>query len=304
MLRAADLGGAALAQAHAEVGDSAAAAAAFAAENAPRRLEAALAALRPLWLALAGAGLDRSLSPEGDGGAGLGWADVRAMIEAAGRFAAPVPLADTTAACALARAAGIALPAGVSTLGVARFDDGARRVIAEGVAHAAQAQWVACTLPGEVPGEHRFHVFAVEGAVHEDAVNIAGEQRSRMSWPTDSAQCNGTLPPGLDALVAGGGARRADRGGGCARVVELAGAYANTREQFGRPIAKFQALQQQLALAGSGRPWRRWPRAWRSRATVSGSTPRGRPPPTGRGHGGRDLQPGRARGARRDRCHG
>lgn len=250
VLRAADLGGAALAHAHAAVGDSAAAAAAYAAENAPRRVEAALAALRPLWSALDGAGLVRSLAPEGDGGAGLGWADVRGMLEAAGRFAAPVPLADTTAACALARAAGVAPPAGAATLGVARFDDGARRVIAEGVAHASQAQWVACTLPGEVPGEHRFHIFAVEGAVREDSVNIAGEQRSRMSWPTDSALCVGTLPPGMDALVAGAAVRVAQIAGGCARVVELAGTYANTREQFGRPIAKFQALQQQLALAG------------------------------------------------------
>ena len=248
-LRASDLGGGAVAQAREAVGDSIAAAATYAAQGAARRMVQADAALLPLWAALAEAGLDRALATEADGGAGLGWSDVREMLEVAGRFAAPVPLADTTAACALLRSAGVSLPAGAGVLGLAHRDGD--RIVAQGVAHASQARWVACTMAqGEGTG-HRLSVFPVSCAQVDAGVGISGEQRSRLSWAAGDAIAAASLPPGIDALLAGAAVRVAQIAGGCARVVDLATSYANTREQFGRPIGKFQAIQQQLAQAGS-----------------------------------------------------
>ena len=59
--------------------------------NASRAADALVAALHA-------AGFDAALVDESGGGAGLGWAGVRAAIEACGRWAAPVPLPDTMAA--------------------------------------------------------------------------------------------------------------------------------------------------------------------------------------------------------------
>jgi len=44
--------------------------------------------------------------------------------------------------------------------------------------------------------------------------------------------------------------RSAQIAGACAQVVEMAARYAGDRVQFGRPIGKFQAIQQQLSVAG------------------------------------------------------
>src|SRR5690606_37212191 len=50
---------------------------------------------------------------------------------------------------------------------------------------------------------------------------------------------------GLQAMLAA--IRAAQIAGALSRVLEMCVEYANTRAQFGRPIAKFQAIQHQLA---------------------------------------------------------
>src|ERR1700733_9570931 len=66
----------------------------------------------PLWTALEAAGLARALLPESAGGAGLDSKDALALIRAAGRHAAPAPLAETMMAGWLLAGAGISVPDG------------------------------------------------------------------------------------------------------------------------------------------------------------------------------------------------
>ena len=66
----------------------------------------------PLWQALADAGLTLAWVPEEHGGAGAGLADGFEVLRVAGRFAAPVPLAETLLAGWLLARAGISSPAG------------------------------------------------------------------------------------------------------------------------------------------------------------------------------------------------
>ncbi|MEE8077427.1 MAG: acyl-CoA dehydrogenase family protein, partial [Pseudomonadales bacterium] len=79
------------------------------------------------------------------------------------------------------------------------------------------------------------------------AVNLAGEPRDKVvSWENEETLTLDEDPYTLLAL-----ARVVQMAGGIERVLDLSLQYANEREQFGRPIARFQAIQHNLAvLAG------------------------------------------------------
>src|ERR1700688_1908640 len=77
----------------------------------------------PLWRALSEAGLTLAWVPEKQGGAGASLSDGFAILGIAGRFASPVPLAETLLAGWLLARAGIAAPAGAMTVAPARPRD-------------------------------------------------------------------------------------------------------------------------------------------------------------------------------------
>src|SRR5207253_5259502 len=78
------------------------------------------------WAALADAGFLELLTPEVDGGAGMALAELFPVLTCLGRYAVPVPLAQSMAARALLAGTGVALPAGMITLAPScrRHDDG------------------------------------------------------------------------------------------------------------------------------------------------------------------------------------
>ncbi len=198
-----------------------------------------------LWVQLRDAGLVDAM--RADGADGLGWGEMRATIEACGRFGLPVPLVETLAAQALCRLAGASLPDGTATIAVARLDG--NLIVAEGVAHASRADHVLVSVPGQNTGSAQLLCLAGANARRQPSIGIA-EPRERMSWVREDAQVLGDLPDGVDTLLVGAAVRSAQIAGACSRVLEISTTYASDRVQFGRAISKFQAIQQQLALAG------------------------------------------------------
>ena len=104
----------------------------------------------PLWKALAQAGLTLAWVPEEQGGAGADLADGFAVIRVAGRFAAPVGLAETLLAGWLLARGRIASPAGPMTVAPARpgerivlNSDGTLSGRARGVPFAQDASHIA-----------------------------------------------------------------------------------------------------------------------------------------------------------------
>ncbi|MBY0336718.1 MAG: acyl-CoA dehydrogenase family protein [Acetobacteraceae bacterium] len=184
-----------------------------------------------LWGELEAMGLPLALVPEGLGGAGLGFAEAAPLWLALGRHAAPVPLGEAMLGAGLLGAAGVAPPTGVLT-----------------VATSASA----------VPfGRDAAHV--VLGAVALHRHRLAAARTNLTREPRDAvdpgaALAEGTLPDrhgprairfGLALL------RAAQMAGAVEKALALAVDWANTRQQFGRPIGRFQAVQQQLAaMAG------------------------------------------------------
>lgn len=219
----------------------------------------------PLWAAIEDAGLPFAAIAEASGGAGAEWSDAFAVLRLAARFAAPVPLAETMLAAWLLDAAHLPLGRGPMTIAPVRLDDrlklerdGAGWQVSGSVERIPFAANASTLVAFADAGEGSMVAIASEPQRAKIAPrhNIAGEPREtlvfdRLPLPADLIAQS---PPGI-------GLTALFRRGALARAVQMAGAleaaleqsvrYAGERVQFGRPIAKFQAIQQQLAvLAG------------------------------------------------------
>lgn len=212
-----------------------------------------------LWSVLEESGLARLSLPESAGGSGAGPVEAGEVLTLAGQYAAPVPLAETDLLAGwLLDTAGFAVPAGPLTalaadLAVAPRRDGWQvRGTMERVPWARCAESIAVLTPG--PGG--WVVLALTPAQYrtEPGRNLAGE-------PRDRVVVDGLLPSESGTTAPDGARAELRRRAALARALQLAGAaqqalsltvaYTKEREQFGRPIARFQAVQQQVAvLAG------------------------------------------------------
>ncbi|MCZ2859934.1 acyl-CoA dehydrogenase family protein [Blastococcus sp. VKM Ac-2987] len=214
----------------------------------------------PLWSALAEAGFPYVSVPEEAGGSGGDVADAVALLRVAGRFAAPVPLAEAglLGGWALA-AAGLPLPEGPLSVAVGRPGDrvdltggpGGWRLTArvQRVPWGGRAERVVL-LTGS--GGERYVVSAPRGAaVVEPGHTLAAEPRDTLSWddvelPDDAVAA---APGGVDGdalRLRGALGRAALISGALERVAELTVRYTGERHQFGRPVARFQAVQAHL----------------------------------------------------------
>lgn len=183
-----------------------------------------------LWDEIAANGLDRVLVPAEQDGIGGDWEDAFVILAAAGRHAAPVPLAETIGAGWLLARAGLDVPAGPLSLA----DDRAR------VPWARQAVQV---LLSADEGCFTVHDIAAMGITPDR--NVGRDPRDGITLSED-----GTAHAG-DVGMIGALVRSCQMAGAIAEVLALCVTYAGERVQFGRPIGKFQAIQQQLAvLAG------------------------------------------------------
>lgn len=214
----------------------------------------------PAWAALEAAGLPLAWVPDGLGGAGAELADGFAVLREAGRSAVALPLAETLLAGWLLSGAGIASPKGAMACGPARDAD--RVVLAKGgtvsgrlraVAFAREAKHLALLAEREGGGTAVALVEAGAAGLGNGA-SIAGDALDAVSLEGVRPLAVADAPKGLDAgalMLMGAAARAMQMAGALEAILDLAVGYANERVAFGRPIAKFQAVQHNLArLAG------------------------------------------------------
>ncbi len=213
-----------------------------------------------LWAALEEVGLDRAVLPEDAGGPGLDFEDAMFALRRSAYHAAPLPLAETLVAGRLLAAAGIAVPQGALTLAPVhahdRFDfmQSATGVLLSG--RAQRVPWGhVCThavVAGELGGKAVLGLVATAGAARGVEKNLAGEPRTLLEFAAAPLLACAPLAHAAARLYAEGAlARSVQMAGALERTLEYSLQYANERVQFGRPIAKFQAIQHMLAqLAG------------------------------------------------------
>jgi acyl-CoA dehydrogenase len=237
-----------------------------------------------LWRALEDTGLTLVGSPEEAGGSGGDLAAAADIAVAAGAAGAPVPLAETLAAGMVLARAGLEIPAGPLTLAIAADPDGALRRVPYGrwattVAVGADpdgtdpdtgapdsgALVFGARSGGAASGGARSFGAASFGAASggewlavasrparvQGGRNLAGEPRDEVELgaeaefravPAGTADYARCLLRLFRSLLIAGAAQRA---------LDLTVAYVNEREQFGRPLARFPVVQQEIArMAG------------------------------------------------------
>ncbi|WP_062766571.1 acyl-CoA dehydrogenase family protein [Sphingopyxis terrae] len=183
------------------------------------------------WTELAASGFLDALAPEDAGGAGLSFADIVPLWLVLGRHAVPCPVGETMIARALLAQAGRAAPDGPIAI-AAQASGAAGRVIGAALARHLLVEW-----------EGNLYLAGVAG----EADGGAGELAASVRWDSEAATPVGPIVP--DGLRRAAAVLRAALIAGAAdRLTTMTAGYANERIQFGKPIGKQQALQQQLAV--------------------------------------------------------
>ena len=194
-----------------------------------------------LWAEIEALGLPFAAVPEEFGGTGASWSDIFVVMRACGAAAAPVPLPEAILANSLLAAAGLEPPES----GVIVFASGSADAPIPDVPWGRHAQWLA--LHDAAAGRIALHSLDDAHVTPEN--NVAGEPRDTVTLAPGSLIADAATSTGTDAVLLGGAMlRSAQMAGALGRLTEMNADYANERVQFGRPIGKFQAVQQQLAV--------------------------------------------------------
>jgi acyl-CoA dehydrogenase len=239
---------------------------------------------RKLWSELAAAGLLGIALPEAVGGAGLGFLETGLLAEATGRTAAYVPVVETLAAAAAAMARFGSedqqqrwLPAvvsGDSVLTTALVELGGTPGAPSTVAEASGDGWTLTGVKDCVPSGTFADAVLVPARIEPDGVAVFLVGTGAPGVAIERQVANNGQPEGLltlsgvavgpDALLGSVGdgpaviewlvqrsttALALMQAGAAAASVSLLAEYTKTREQFGKPIATFQAVGQRAADA-------------------------------------------------------
>lgn len=212
-----------------------------------------------LWKVLGDQGMTLVGIPESAGGPGGGLNEVAAMVEVLARHAASVPFTEHHLACRMLAEVGIEIPAGPLTicppghihdLKVERAPAGGWRL----TGRLERVPWARLASAVVVPAGSDDHpitlLVPIAGLRLTGGSNLAGEPRDQLDLDGARVAEAAAVSGGLDSLrLAGLGAtlRSVAIGAACGTVLELSTSYLREREQFGRPLARFQVLQHYAA---------------------------------------------------------
>lgn len=197
------------------------------------------ARLASFWDELDGAGFPNALVDERHGGIGLSLRDSLPLIIKTGEYAVPVPLAETMIARALVQAAGRTPPTGPIILATAMRADAEWLETSE-LPHARTATSVL------VDSGTALKLFSIADAKHSprlSSYSLSSSLKLRQEAENLSLPLPDVPLREIAALL-----HAAKLAGAMRRMLEMTVNYANTRVQFGRPIGKLQAIQQQISV--------------------------------------------------------
>lgn len=212
-----------------------------------------------LWRIVEEAQLPLISIAEEAGGAGGSLSDLAAVLRIAGRFSAPIPLAETATAGWMLARCGLRITGGPLAFGPVHGETvTARR-------HGTQ--WKLSGSMQRVPWARIAQRLVVLASGSEGAIvacidpgqckvspgrNLADEPRDDVVLD-DVAAAEGLAAPAAAGVnhtalaLRGALTRSLLMAGALERSLELAARYATERSQFGRKIGQFQAIQQELA---------------------------------------------------------
>ncbi len=191
-----------------------------------------------LWRRLDELGLVRLTGSEQHGGSGAGWSEAAELLRAAVGNGVRIPLAEhDLLACWLLEASGMTVDVAFRT--VCMLD---QRGVATDVPWAAAADRVVAVW--RAGGEYRIAEVAAEELTITTGSNLIGEPRDEVAAECEGLQGRPVAGALLTQLRLKAGLVRSIQV--CAaldRILQLCIEHVTTRVQFGRPLSKFQAVQ-------------------------------------------------------------
>lgn len=212
------------------------------------------------WNALCEAGLNLALLPENAGGFGLAPRDALLLLRHAAEHLANVPFAETLLATWLLSSAGLPIPEGPLTAAPVIAGNRLR------IRRSADQWWVegeAARIPW---GRHAHALGAFAFLENQPYVvllhrsdwqvkpgtNVAGEPRDTLSFRARLKEGAAVpAPTGIgprEFRAVGAATRSLQLAGTMVRVQDMCIQHVQERTQFGRPLAKFQVIQHNLAV--------------------------------------------------------
>lgn len=190
------------------------------------------------WQACEEAGFGDALTPAEQGGAGLDLAEALLVVLAAGRHACPYPIADTMLARAWLGRAQRPQAAGSIAIAAHGLAIQGERIGGLNVPWIRTADHVLAEAGGQV-----WLLPARAACIRPNGVHgsLAGEAWWALA---DAERVDGGAPLAPLAAAAYAGLIA----GAMERVLAMTLDYANQRSQFGKPIGRFQAMQQQISV--------------------------------------------------------
>ncbi|MGD9991469.1 acyl-CoA dehydrogenase family protein, partial [Pseudonocardia sp.] len=199
-----------------------------------------------MWAGADEIGLPRVGLPESLGGAGGSLLDAVAVLVGSGRHAVPLPMLESWLAGWVLTEAG--RPVDGSPLAFTTGTDRDSLEIVDGRGHGTlhrvgwgrSASQVVAVVPGGVV------VLDVSGAEVRERTDLAGMPRDDLTFSGAPAlKCDVSRESVLVRATLG---RAAQLAGATEAAFALTHAYVGQREQFGRPIGRFQAVAQHVVL--------------------------------------------------------
>jgi len=201
------------------------------------------------WAAAEAAGLANVMVREADGGFGGGYEDAAAVLMAAGRVAAALPIAEAIIAAKL-------LPDAGARVSLAARHDGRAEIRGREIVFTGALRKAAFGRDAEIivsliahGGKNLICAFSRADAERiEERANPADEPRDDLHFENAKARCAETDWDAARLFRAMAWARACQMCGAMDAALALAARHVRDRQQFGKPLASFQAIQQQLAL--------------------------------------------------------
>lgn len=198
-----------------------------------------------LWRRIVESGFADAMVPEDKGGGGIALREACALFVLCGRHALPVPLAQTLVARSLCASSGVEIPEGPVAIALPPVRGSGDAIECRNVPFGMVAQSV--LVPGTESSDLGGGWLLPIAKAQRIDTGVHGSLQAHLIWknPRAAGVAVGNIPPGLElgALVTA-----ALMAGAMDAVLQITVRYAGERSQFGRPIGKFQAIQQQLAV--------------------------------------------------------
>jgi acyl-CoA dehydrogenase len=223
-----------------------------------RQAAEALGWMPELWDTLAAGGLTSIGVAESSGGVGGGLADAVALLRVAGQHAVALPLAESGGVLGgwLVAAASLQLPDGPMSVAIPRRDDELQ--IRNGRVHGRlnRVPWggqvaAVAALADSDQGLSAVLLEVGRASVASTGFNLAGEPRACLTFDGAAVdpQRMARVPEGVrdELLLRGALSRALLISGALESIADLTVRYGGERQQFGRPIGRFQAVAQRIA---------------------------------------------------------